>query len=289
MCPRSTSPDFWDGPLILPFTIELADAGWAPAVHGTEVNELQAALDVLELHPPRLAVVGVGGAAGLEEARIDCLRSVFAGGAPSVDHRTLAKLSVTTSSAGIGAVSVPARRHRRRRPADTDRGPPMAGSKQPMNPNYWPRDGYIVRRTAIGSDDGATFRRLGGCARATIERPPLRRSELDGGAVMTSTRRGHHKTGTATIAGPRGHTHNEVEVSVGVAQPLGATCTPTGVNFSVYSEHANSVTLLLFDSAGATLPDHEIVLNARDHRSFHFWHNRLMKWASAPSSAKRCW
>jgi hypothetical protein len=62
MCPRSTSPDFWDGPLKLPFTIELADAGSALAVHVTEVNELRAALDVLWLHPPRPTVVVVGGA-----------------------------------------------------------------------------------------------------------------------------------------------------------------------------------------------------------------------------------
>ena len=61
-------------------------------------------------------------------------------------------------------------------------------------------------------------------------------------------------------------------MSVGVAQPLGATCTPTGVNFSIYSEHASSVTLLLFDSHRAKTPDHEIVLNARDNKSFHFWH-----------------
>jgi hypothetical protein len=80
MWPRNTSPDFWDGPVILPFPIELADAGSAPAVHITDANELRAALDVLGLHPPRPSVVVVGGAAGLEEARIDCLRSVFATG-----------------------------------------------------------------------------------------------------------------------------------------------------------------------------------------------------------------
>ena len=61
-------------------------------------------------------------------------------------------------------------------------------------------------------------------------------------------------------------------MTVGVAQPLGATPTPNGVNFSVYSEHATSVTLLLFASHRAKTPEHEIVLNARDHKSFHFWH-----------------
>jgi hypothetical protein len=62
------------------FRIELADAGSAPAVHVTEAKELQAALDALGLYPPRPTVVVVGGAAGLEEARMDGLRPVFAVG-----------------------------------------------------------------------------------------------------------------------------------------------------------------------------------------------------------------
>jgi hypothetical protein len=62
------------------FRIELADAGSAPAVHVTEPNELQAALGALGLYPPRPTLVVVGGAAGLEEARMDGLRPVFAVG-----------------------------------------------------------------------------------------------------------------------------------------------------------------------------------------------------------------
>jgi hypothetical protein len=60
-----------------PFRVELADAGSAPAMHVTDANKLRAALDVLGLHPPRPTVVVVGGAAGLEEARMDGLRPVF--------------------------------------------------------------------------------------------------------------------------------------------------------------------------------------------------------------------
>lgn len=63
-----------------PFRIELADAGSARAMHVTEENELPATLDMLGLHPPRPTVVVVGGAAGLEEARMDGLRPVFAVG-----------------------------------------------------------------------------------------------------------------------------------------------------------------------------------------------------------------
>jgi SLOG in TRPM, prokaryote len=63
-----------------PSRVELADAGSASAVHVVEADELRAALDVLGLHPPRPTVVVVGGAAGLEKARMDRLRPVFAVG-----------------------------------------------------------------------------------------------------------------------------------------------------------------------------------------------------------------
>ena len=66
--------------MTLPFRIELAGAGSARAVHVTEANELGAALGTLGLRPPRPTVVVVGGAAGLEEARMDGLRPVFAVG-----------------------------------------------------------------------------------------------------------------------------------------------------------------------------------------------------------------
>ncbi len=63
-----------------PFRLELTDAGWAHGVHVTKASELRAALGVLGLPPPRPTVVVVGGAAGLEEARADCLRPLFAAG-----------------------------------------------------------------------------------------------------------------------------------------------------------------------------------------------------------------
>jgi hypothetical protein len=62
------------------FRIDLADADSAPAVRVTEANELRAALDALGLNPPRPTLAVVGGAAGLEEARVDGLRPVFAVG-----------------------------------------------------------------------------------------------------------------------------------------------------------------------------------------------------------------
>jgi hypothetical protein len=69
-----------------PFRLELTGANSAHAVHITEVNELRAALGVLGLQPPRPTVVVVGGAAGLEEDQMDCLRPVFAVGiAPAME------------------------------------------------------------------------------------------------------------------------------------------------------------------------------------------------------------
>ena len=86
---------------------------------------------------------------------------------------------------------------------------------------------------------------------------------------MTPAQRG---TGTTeTVGEHRKHGAAAIEVSVGVAQPLGALPTKTGVNFSIYSEHATSVTLLLFDSPEGTTPV-EIVLDAQRNKSFHFWH-----------------
>jgi hypothetical protein len=66
------------------FRVQLADARSAPAVHVSQAGGLRSALDVLGLHPPRPTVIVVGGAAGLEETRMDGLRPVFAVGVAPV-------------------------------------------------------------------------------------------------------------------------------------------------------------------------------------------------------------
>ena len=58
----------------------------------------------------------------------------------------------------------------------------------------------------------------------------------------------------------------------GTAHPPGATLTGGGVNFSVFSEHATDMELLLFESATAPEPFQVISLTDPAHRSFHFWH-----------------
>src|SRR5262245_41377237 len=57
-------------------------------------------------------------------------------------------------------------------------------------------------------------------------------------------------------------------VTGGNNYPLGATVTPNGVNFAVYSQHATDVFLLLFDSAGGE-PTDVIRLPERDKFTWH--------------------
>jgi isoamylase len=54
--------------------------------------------------------------------------------------------------------------------------------------------------------------------------------------------------------------------------PLGATVVIGGVNFSVFSRQASRVELLLFDDAAAVHPARVIDLDARTHRTYHYWH-----------------
>jgi isoamylase len=54
--------------------------------------------------------------------------------------------------------------------------------------------------------------------------------------------------------------------------PLGATVLPGGVNFSVFSRQANRIELLLFDCQNAIQPTRVIELDARTHRTYHYWH-----------------
>ena len=53
----------------------------------SEATELPGAIEMLGLHPPRPTLVIVGGAAGLQDARIDGLRPVFATGIAPVMQR----------------------------------------------------------------------------------------------------------------------------------------------------------------------------------------------------------
>jgi pullulanase/glycogen debranching enzyme len=53
---------------------------------------------------------------------------------------------------------------------------------------------------------------------------------------------------------------------------LGATFLTADVNFSMFSRQASRLDLLLFDDAAATRPARVIELDARTHRTCHYWH-----------------
>ncbi len=61
-------------------------------------------------------------------------------------------------------------------------------------------------------------------------------------------------------------------VEAGRPHPLGSTPDQYGVNFSVFSEHATSVELLLFDEHDDPKPVQIIKLDPRINKTFHFWH-----------------
>ncbi|MER2556861.1 MAG: glycogen debranching protein GlgX [Candidatus Competibacter denitrificans] len=61
-------------------------------------------------------------------------------------------------------------------------------------------------------------------------------------------------------------------VEKGVAHPLGATVKADGVNFSVFSEHATGIDLLLFDDHDDIEPFQTISLDPLVNKTFHFWH-----------------
>ena len=60
--------------------------------------------------------------------------------------------------------------------------------------------------------------------------------------------------------------------SAGTSAPLGATATPDGVNFSVFSKSATMIELLLFDHADTRAPSRVVRLEPRRNRTYHYWH-----------------
>jgi glycogen operon protein len=58
----------------------------------------------------------------------------------------------------------------------------------------------------------------------------------------------------------------------GTSWPLGATVVTGGVNFSVYSRHAERIDLLFFDRADDAEPARTVALDAVANRTFHYWH-----------------
>jgi len=63
-----------------------------------------------------------------------------------------------------------------------------------------------------------------------------------------------------------------LEIRPGRAHPFGAIVDPTGVQFSLFSRHATSVSLLLFDNERDSAPSHEIRLDPEFCRTGDCWH-----------------
>ena len=61
-------------------------------------------------------------------------------------------------------------------------------------------------------------------------------------------------------------------IGKGSPHPLGATPTPEGVNFSLFSENATDVELLLFARHDSPQPYQVIRLDPYVNKTFHFWH-----------------
>ncbi len=61
-------------------------------------------------------------------------------------------------------------------------------------------------------------------------------------------------------------------VENGRTHPLGATLDAEGVNFSVWSEHATGVELLLFEHHSDVEPFQVVKLNHKFNKTFQFWH-----------------
>ncbi len=58
----------------------------------------------------------------------------------------------------------------------------------------------------------------------------------------------------------------------GQSFPLGATVYPNGVNFCIFSEHAEAIELLLFDRPLAPQPSQTIRLDPQTNKTFFYWH-----------------
>jgi len=54
--------------------------------------------------------------------------------------------------------------------------------------------------------------------------------------------------------------------------PLGATLSPAGVNFSVFSKGSSAVELLLFDAVDDARASHVVRLDPRNDKTYHYWH-----------------
>lgn len=63
-----------------------------------------------------------------------------------------------------------------------------------------------------------------------------------------------------------------LRVAPGQTYPLGATVLNGGVNFSIFSQHAEKLELLLFAAPEDPYPIQTITLSPNKHQTYHYWH-----------------
>ncbi|MDJ0568046.1 MAG: glycogen debranching protein GlgX [Pleurocapsa sp. MO_192.B19] len=63
-----------------------------------------------------------------------------------------------------------------------------------------------------------------------------------------------------------------LKVLPGKSSPLGATVYPHGVNFCIFSQNAEAIELLLFDTAEASRPVQIIKLDPSLNKTYYYWH-----------------
>src|ERR1043166_8954519 len=78
-----------------------------------------------------------------------------------------------------------------------------------------------------------------------------------------------------------------ITVEPGSAHPVGVTNDANGVNFSLFSQAATEVVLLLFDDPSDVKPAHIIRLDPFRNKTFHFWHVYVRGCGSGVSYAFR--
>lgn len=54
--------------------------------------------------------------------------------------------------------------------------------------------------------------------------------------------------------------------------PLGATVSPEGVNFSIFSRRATALELLLFENVDDLMPARALMLDPQSNRTYYYWH-----------------
>jgi isoamylase len=62
------------------------------------------------------------------------------------------------------------------------------------------------------------------------------------------------------------------KIKPGLSHPLGATLSPEGANFSIYSKNATGMELLLFDEVSDSKPARKITLDPAKNRTYDYWH-----------------